>query len=48
MLYNILVGIPEEKELGRLRSRWESNMRKDLGELGCGDVDWMRLVQDRN
>jgi hypothetical protein len=33
---------------GRPRSRWEDNIRMDLTEIGCEDVDWMHLDQDRN
>jgi hypothetical protein len=43
------VGKPEEKRpLGRPRRRWVDNIRKDLGEVGWGDVDWIGLAQDRN
>jgi hypothetical protein len=24
------------------------NIRMDLGEVGCGDVDWIGLAKDRN
>jgi hypothetical protein len=24
------------------------NIRMDLGEVKCGDVDWIGLIQDRN
>jgi hypothetical protein len=24
------------------------NIKMDLGEVGCGDVDWIGLAQDRN
>jgi hypothetical protein len=41
------VGKPEGKgPLGRLRCRWEDNIRMDLREVGCGCVDWMELAQD--
>jgi hypothetical protein len=34
-LYNILVGKPEGKRpLGRLRHRWEDNIRMDHREIG--------------
>jgi hypothetical protein len=23
------------------------NIKMDLGEVGCGDVDWINLAQDR-
>jgi hypothetical protein len=43
------VGTPEGKRpLGRPRRRWVDNIRKDLGEVGCGDVDWIGLAKDRN
>ena len=42
-------GKPEGKRpLGRLRRRWEDNIRMDLQEVGCGDMDWIGLAQDRN
>jgi hypothetical protein len=47
--YRLLVGKPEgKKPLGRPRCRWVDNIRMDLGEVGCGDVDWIGLSQDRN
>jgi hypothetical protein len=47
--YRLLVGKPEGKRpLERLRRRWMDNIRMDLGEVGWGDVDWIRLAQDRN
>jgi hypothetical protein len=47
--YWLLVGKPERKRpLGRPRRRWVDNIRKDLGEVGWGDVDWIGLAQDRN
>jgi hypothetical protein len=48
-VYNILVGKPEgNRPLGRPRRRWEDNVRMDVREIGCKDVDWMHLVQDRD
>ena len=42
-------GKPEEKRpLGRPRRRWEDNIKMDLQEVGCGGVDWIELVQDRD
>jgi len=26
----------------------EDNIKLDLQKVGCGDVDWIRLVQDRD
>jgi hypothetical protein len=47
--YRLLVGKPEgKKPLGRPRHRWVDNIRMDPGEVGCSDVDWIGLAQDRN
>ena len=48
-LYRVLVGKPEGKRpLGRLRCRWEDNIKMDLQEGGCGGMDWIELAQDRD
>jgi hypothetical protein len=48
-VYKVLVGKPEGKRpLGRPRRRWEDGIRMDLREIGLGDVDWIRLAQDRD
>jgi hypothetical protein len=45
----VLVGKPEGKRpLGRPRRRWEDGIRMDLGEIGLGAVDWIRLFQDKD
>jgi len=47
-VYRVLVGKPEGKRpLGRPRRRWEDNIQMDLQEVGCGDMDWIELAQDR-
>jgi hypothetical protein len=47
-VYKVLVGKPEGKRpLGRPRRRWEDGIRMDLRKTGLGDVDWIRLAQDR-
>jgi len=34
------VGEPGEKrELGRLRRRWEDNIKMDIQKVGCGGMD---------
>jgi hypothetical protein len=48
-VYKVLVGKPEEQRpLGRPRRRWEDNIKMDLQEVGCGDMDWIDLAQDRD
>jgi len=48
-VYRVLVGKPEGKrQLGRLRRRWEDNIKMDLQEVGCGGMDWIDLGQDRD
>ena len=48
-VYRVLVGKPERKRpLGRIKRRWEDNIKMDLQEVGCGDVDWIELAQDRD
>jgi hypothetical protein len=47
--YNILVGRPEgRRPLGRPRRRCEDNIKRDLREIGFGDVDWIYWAQDRD
>jgi hypothetical protein len=48
-VYKVLVEKPEGKgPLGRPRRRWEDGIRMDIREIGLGDVDWIRLAQDRD
>jgi hypothetical protein len=40
---------PEEKRpLGRLKHRWDDNIKADLQEVGCGGMDLIELTQDRD
>jgi hypothetical protein len=42
------VGKPEGKrKLGRPRNRWDDNIKMGLQEVGCGDMDWIELAEDR-
>jgi hypothetical protein len=34
--------------LGRPRHRWEDNIKMDLQELECKDVNWTEMAQDRD
>ena len=46
-VYRDLVGKPEGKRpLGRLRRRWEDNIKMDLQDVGCGvwtGLSWLRI-----
>jgi hypothetical protein len=43
--YRILVRMPERKRpLGRLKRRWEDNIRMDLREIGWGGMYWIDLA----
>ena len=48
-MHKVLVGKPEGKRpLGRLRRRWEDNIKMDIQEVGRGCGDCMGLAQDRD
>ena len=48
-VYRVLVGkIEGKRRLGRPRRRWEDNIKMVLQEVGCGDMDWIELAQDRD
>jgi hypothetical protein len=48
-VYMDLVGKPEGKRpLARPRRRWEDNIEMDFQEVGCGDMVWIELAQDRD
>jgi hypothetical protein len=45
----ILVGKTEgRRALGRQRRRWVDSIKIDLREIGCDDMDWIDLAQDRD
>ena len=47
-VYRVLVGKLEGKRpFGRLRPRWEYNIKLDLQEVGCGVMDRIDLAQHR-
>jgi hypothetical protein len=33
--------------MGRLRRRWEDNIKMDLQDVGGEDTDWIEVAQDR-
>ena len=46
-VHRVLVGKPGGKRpVGRLRHRWDDNIKMDLQEVGGGCGDWMELAQD--
>jgi hypothetical protein len=48
-MYRVLVGISGEKRpLRRPRHRWKDNIKMDLQKVGCGNMDWIKLAQDRD
>jgi hypothetical protein len=48
-LYRVMVEKPEGKRpLGRSRRRWEDDIKMNLQEVGCEDMDWIAMAQDRD
>jgi len=48
-VYRVWVGKTEGKRpLGRLRHRWQDNIKMDLQEVGCGGMAWIELAQERD
>jgi hypothetical protein len=48
-VYRVLVGKPEgRRPLGRPRRIWEDTIKMDLQEVGCEDMDWIKLALDRD
>jgi hypothetical protein len=47
-VYRVLVGRSKGKiPLGRLRHRWEDNIKMDLMEIGIDGMNWIHMAQDR-
>ena len=48
-VYRDLDGKPEGKRpLGRLKRRWEDNIKMALSEVGCGGMELIELAQDKD
>ena len=48
-LYRILVGKTEgNRPLGRLKRRWEDNIKMDLKEVGGGGMYWIEMIDNRD
>jgi hypothetical protein len=44
-----IIAKPELKRpLEKSRHRWVNNIKRDLGEIGRGIMDWIDLAQDRD
>jgi hypothetical protein len=49
VMYGNLIRKPEVKRpVGRHMHRWEDNIKADLQEVRCGDMNWFELAQNRN
>jgi hypothetical protein len=48
-LFKILVGKPKGKRSsGKINCIWKDNIRMELKEICCEDVDWIHLAQDKD
>ena len=48
-MYRVLVGkLGVRSPLGRPRRRWVDNIKMGLQEMGCGNMDYFGLAQDRD
>jgi len=43
-VYRIWGNLNGKRPLGRVRRRWENNIKMVLREMGCGVMDWIELV----
>jgi hypothetical protein len=42
-------GKPEgNRPIGRLRCRWQDNIKRDLEDVKCEGMDWIKLAQYRD
>jgi hypothetical protein len=47
-VYRIVVGrLQGKRPVGRLRRKWEDNIKMDLKEIGIDGANWIQLAQDR-
>jgi hypothetical protein len=46
-MYTILVGnLEREGTIWETRHRWMDNIKMNIREIGCEDVDWIQMDQD--
>jgi hypothetical protein len=41
-------GSEGKRPFGRPRRIWGDNIKMDLQEVGCGDIDWIEVAQHRD
>jgi hypothetical protein len=47
--HNFSVGKPKRMtQLGRRRLKWENNIKTNLKDIGCENVDWTLLAQNKH
>ena len=47
VLYRVLVRkLMDKRPLGRQRLRWENNIKMNLQEVRCGNMEWIELDED--
>ena len=47
-IYGAIQKCTGKRHLGRLRRRWEDNIKMDLREVGYDPGDWIALAEDRD
>jgi len=48
-VYKVWMGKHEgRRPLGRLRPRWDDNIKINLQQVGCGVMEWIEVAQDRD
>jgi hypothetical protein len=49
-VYRVFFGREHDgkRPLGRHRRRWEDNIKMEPQEVGCRDMGWIELAQDRD
>jgi hypothetical protein len=48
VLRALVVKSERKRSLGRPRRKWEDNVKMDLQEVGCEDMEWIDVAQDRD
>jgi len=49
VVYRGLEGNPEgTRPLGKPRSIWDDNIKRDIQEVGCEGMDWIELAQNKD